>query len=183
MGLRLNQAPKVIWLTGRPSAGKTTIAQALDRRLTDLGYLCRTLDGDVLRNGLNSNLGFNPSERVENIRRVAEVSKLFIETGIICINSFISPTESIRHMARTIIGAQNFIEIYVNAPADVCEQRDVKGMYKKARAGIIPEFTGVSSPFEAPLDPDVEIHTDTNQVEQCVEECLMHIIPRISQKP
>lgn len=183
MGLRLNQVPKVIWLTGRPSAGKTTIAQALDLRLTDLGYLCRTLDGDVLRNGLNSNLGFNPSERIENIRRVAEVSKLFIETGIICINSFISPTESIRHMARAIIGAQNFIEIYVNAPADICEQRDVKGMYKKARAGIIPEFTGVSSPFEAPLDPDVEIHTDTNQVEQCVEECLLHIIPRISQKP
>ncbi|MBU1010068.1 MAG: adenylyl-sulfate kinase [Bacteroidetes bacterium] len=183
MSPNLKQQPKVIWFTGRPSAGKTTLALALYEALSDRGFVCRILDGDVLRDGLNSDLGFAPADRIENIRRVAEVSKLFIETGLICINSFISPTAKIRAMAQQIIGSENFIEVFVNAPASVCEKRDVKGMYKKARAGLITDFTGVSAPFDAPLNPDIELKTDLFTVEACIAKALDTILPLISVAP
>jgi adenylylsulfate kinase len=175
----LNQHACTIWFTGRPSAGKTTLAVALYGALTQRKFVCRTLDGDDLRNGLSNNLGFTENDRIENIRRVAEVSKLFVDTGIICINSFISPTLGVRELARGIIGSERFIEVYVNAPAVICENRDVKGMYKKARAGIISDFTGVSAPYEAPLSPDIELRTDLLTVDECLNTCLDFILPRI----
>lgn len=180
MSPNLHQHACTIWFTGRPSAGKTTLAVALNVALTHCGFVCRTLDGDDLRNGLSKNLGFTEEDRTENIRRVAEVSKLFVDTGIICINSFISPTHEVREMARNIIGSDRFIEIYVNAPADICENRDVKGLYKKARAGMISDFTGVTAPYETPLNPSVELHTDLMSVEDCIKKCMDFILPRIS---
>jgi adenylylsulfate kinase len=180
MSPNLHQNAYTIWFTGRPSAGKTTLASALNLELTQRGFVCRNLDGDDLRNGLSKNLGFNEEDRTENIRRVAEVSKLFVETGIICINSFISPTREVREMARNIIGPDRFIEIYVNAPADICENRDVKGLYKKARAGMISDFTGVTAPYETPLNPSVELRTDLFSVEECIKKCMDFILPRIS---
>jgi adenylylsulfate kinase len=180
MNPNLHQHACTIWFTGRPSAGKTTLAVALYDALTQRKFVCRTLDGDDLRNGLSKNLGFTENDRIENIRRVAEVSKLFVDTGIICINSFISPTRKVREMAKEIIGPERFIEVYVNAPADICENRDVKGMYKKARAGMISDFTGVSAPYDAPPDPDIELRTDLFSVEECMNTCLGFVLPRIS---
>ncbi len=160
----LNQRGKVIWLTGLSGSGKTTIAKGIEEVLHREGFICQVLDGDNIRSGINNNLGFSPEDRLENIRRIAEVSKLFINCGIITINSFISPTEKIRQIAKDIIGEDDFISVYINAPVSVCEERDVKGLYKKARAGEIKNFTGVDALFEAPVDPDIEIKTDRNCV-------------------
>lgn len=178
----LKQRSKVIWFTGLSGSGKTTLAKNLERELYKRGYLAQVLDGDNIRSGINSNLKFSEADRMENIRRIAEVSKLFLNAGIITINSFISPTEGIRRMAVGIIGAENFFEIWVNAPLEVCEKRDTKGLYKKARKGMIPDFTGISSPFETPARADLEIRTDLMTVEESVERCLAEVLPIVEYK-
>lgn len=178
----LKQRSKVIWFTGLSGSGKTTLAKNLERELYKRGYLAQVLDGDNIRSGINSNLKFSEADRMENIRRIAEVSKLFLNAGIITINSFISPTEGIRRMAVDIIGAQNFFEIWVNAPLEVCEKRDTKGLYKKARKGMIPDFTGISSPFETPARADLEIRTDLMTVEESVARCLAKVLPIVEYK-
>ena len=176
----LNQKAKVLWFTGLSGSGKSTIASALEKLLFSNGYMVNVLDGDNTRTGINKNLGFSLEDRNENIRRVAEVSKLFLDCGIISINSFVSPTIKIRQMAKDIIGADNFFEVYVNTPLEICEARDVKGLYKKARAGEIKSFTGIDSPFEAPVNPDLEIKTENQTVEQSVEEVYEAILKHIS---
>lgn len=173
------QKSKVVWFTGLSGAGKTTICKALALKMKSIGYLVEELDGDVLRKGLNSDLGFDMVSRNENIRRAAEVSKILKDSGLICLSSFITPTKEIREMVRNIIGKENLIEIFVNAPLEVCEKRDVKGLYRKARLGLIPEFTGISSPFDEPTDADLEIRTDLISVEESVDECLELIIKNI----
>ena len=175
----LNQHARVIWMTGLSGAGKTTIAQNIERELNKRGFLTQILDGDNVRSGINNNLGFSEEDRHENIRRISEVSKLFINCGIICINSFISPTNEIRQMAKDIIGKENFIEVYVNAPIEVCEERDVKGLYKKARKGEIKNFTGIDSPFDAPENPEIELQTDKLSIEESVKKSLEVILPII----
>ena len=178
----LNQKAKVIWMTGLSGAGKTTIGAGIERELNKRGYLTQVLDGDNIRTGISNNLGFSEEDRFENIRRIAEVSRLFLNCGIICINSFISPTREIRNMAKEIIGNEDFIEVYVNAPLEVCEQRDVKGLYQKAREGKIKNFTGIDAPFEAPENSAVEIQTDKLTVEESVQKCLEVILPKIEYK-
>jgi len=178
----LNQNAKVIWMTGLSGSGKTTIAKNLEIQLNSRGYLTQVLDGDNVRTGINNNLGFSNEDRVENIRRISEVSKLFINCGIICINGFISPTNNIRQMAKDIIGRGDFIEVYVNAPIEVCENRDTKGLYKKAREGKIKNFTGIDAPFEEPKNPDVELNTAELSIEDCVSKSLEVILPRIEYK-
>lgn len=175
----LNQHAQVIWLTGLSGAGKTTIAKQMELELNNRGYLVRALDGDVMRTGLNSNLGFSEDARTENIRRIAEVSKLFVDCGIICINSFITPTYDIRQMAKDIIGESDFIEVFVNAPLAVCEKRDVKGLYQKARDGELKNFTGIDAPYEPPQHPDIEVRTDVMSVDEAVEKCLSVILDRV----
>ncbi len=176
----LKQRAKVIWLTGLSGAGKTTLAQHLEEALFRTGFLTQVLDGDNIRSGINSNLGFSDADRLENIRRIAEISKLFLHCGVITINCFISPTGVIRDLARQIIGSDNFIEVYVNAPLEVCEQRDVKGLYSRARRGEIKDFTGVTSPFEVPAHLDIEIRTDLYPVGTCVEKLMEFILPKIT---
>jgi len=146
----LNQKGIVLWFTGLSGSGKTTIAQHLEKELYSRGYLTQVLDGDNIRTGLNNNLGFSENDRTENIRRIAEVAKLFMDCGIITLCSFVSPTREMRQMAKEIIGEKDFIEIYVNAPLEVCEKRDVKGLYKKARNGEVKNFTGIDSSFDEP---------------------------------
>ena len=175
----LNQHSKVIWMTGLSGAGKTTIAKYLDEALYNQGFLAQILDGDNIRSGINDNLSFSKEDRYENIRRIAEVSKLFMNCGIIIINSFISPTDEIRKMALDLIGKENFIEVFVNAPIEVCEQRDTKGLYAKARSGEIKNFTGIDSPFEHPQNADVTIRTDLQTIEESVKHVLDHILPLI----
>jgi len=176
----LNQRGKVIWLSGLSGSGKTTIAKGIEEVLHREGFICQVLDGDNIRSGINNNLGFSNKDRLENIRRIAEVSKLFINCGIVTINSFISPSEEIRQIARDIIGADDFISIYINAPVSTCEERDVKGLYKKARAGEIKDFTGVSATFEPPVNPQVEVQTNKLSVGDSVEKILTYILPHIS---
>ena len=177
---RLQQKAKVLWLTGLSGSGKSTIAQALERKLYNEGFFTQVLDGDNIRSGINNNLGFSLEDRKENIRRIAEVAKLYLNSGIISINSFISPTIEIRNFAKEIIGANDFIEIYINAPLEICEQRDVKGLYKKARKGEIKGFTGIDSPYEAPLNPALEIKTDELSLDASVEVIYQFILPKIS---
>ncbi|NOX85373.1 MAG: adenylyl-sulfate kinase [Chlorobi bacterium] len=178
----LKQHSRVIWLTGLSGSGKTTIGRHIEMELNKRGYLTQVLDGDNIRTGINSNLGFSETDRHENIRRIAEVSKLFMNCGIICINSFISPTREMRHMAMKIIGKENFIEVYINAPLEVCESRDVKGLYQKARRGEIKNFTGIDAPFEPPLNPDIELKTDELTVEESAKKALDYILPIIIYK-
>jgi len=175
----LRQKACVIWMTGLSGSGKTTVARGIERDLNRRGHLTQILDGDNIRIGINNNLGFTAEDRVENIRRIAEVSKLFLNCGIICINSFISPTRDIRHMAMDIIGKNDFIEVYINASLEVCEQRDVKGLYKKARAGQIKNFTGIDAPFEPPLNPEIELKTGEMNIEETVKKALEYVLPRV----
>ena len=176
----LEQKAKVIWLSGLSGSGKTTVAKGVEKELHQRGYVCKVLDGDNIRSGINNNLGFSPEDRLENIRRIAEVSKLFINCGIITINSFISPTEKIRDIAKEVIGAEDFIGVYVNAPVSICEQRDTKGLYKKARAGEIKNFTGVDSVFEPLSNPDIEIKTDELDIEASVQKIIDYVLPKIT---
>jgi len=175
----LNQRSKVIWVSGLSGAGKTTLAKGLELNLHNIGYLAQVLDGDNIRTGINNNLGFSDADRLENIRRIAEVSKLLMNSGIITLNSFISPTREIRHMARDIIGKENFLEIFVDAPLNLCEKRDIKGLYKLARAGKIKQFTGIDSPFEIPVNPDLVIDTAHFSIEENNRQLLEFVLPRI----
>lgn len=172
---RLNQNSKVLWLTGLSGSGKSTIAQALEQKLHHEGFVAQVLDGDNIRSGICNNLGFSVEDRRENIRRISEVAKLFLHSGVITLNSFISPTKAIRAEAQAIIGTEDFIEIYINAPIEVCEGRDVKGLYKKARAGEIKGFTGIDSPYEAPENPALEIRTDELSIEKAVDTIFNYI--------
>ena len=176
----LKQHARVIWISGLSGAGKTTLARGIEIELNRRLFLTQILDGDNVRTGINNNLGFTQDDRLENIRRIAEVSKLFLNCGIICINSFISPTQKIREIAYEIIGRENIIEVYVNASLAVCESRDSKGLYKKAREGKIKDFTGIDSPFEAPVNPDIEIKSDQLSIEESVKICMDHILPIIT---
>lgn len=178
----LEQHSIVIWITGLSGSGKTTIAKELELELHKRGYLTKLLDGDNVRTGINNNLKFSEEDRKENIRRIAEVSKLFMIGGVILINCFISPTEEIRNKAKEIIGEKDFFEIYVNTPLEVCEQRDIKGLYAKARAGIIKNFTGIDSPYEEPKNPAVEVKTVEKSVEDSVQQILDKLLPRIEFK-
>ena len=177
---RLGQKSKALWLTGLSGSGKSTIAQALERKLHNEGFFAQVIDGDNIRSGLNNNLGFTLEDRQENIRRIAEVAKLYLNSGVITLNSFISPTKEIRTFARDIIGADDFIEIYINAPLEVCETRDVKGLYKKARKGEIKGFTGIDSPYEAPQNPALEIKTNESTVEEASDKIFNYIKSLIS---
>ena len=176
----LNQHSKIIWLTGLSGSGKTSIAAWLEKKLNDAGYLTQVLDGDNVRAGINNNLAFTEEDRLENIRRISEVSKLFLNCGIITINSFVSPTKAIRDLAKEIIGEDDFLEVYINTSLEECEKRDVKGLYKKARKGEIPNFTGISAPFEAPKKPALIIETEKNTIEQSGEILYRFVINKIS---
>lgn len=172
----LGQRGVMVWFTGLSGSGKSTVAIAVERELHRRGLLCRILDGDNIRSGINNNLGFSEADRVENIRRIAEVGKLFVDTGIITLAAFISPTNSLREMAERIIGEADFKEVYVSTPLAVCEQRDVKGLYAKARRGEIKDFTGVSAPFEVPVHPALAIDTSVLSLEESVEKVLELIL-------
>lgn len=176
----LRQSAKVIWFTGLSGSGKTTLAANLEKELFFRRFFCQVLDGDNIRSGINNNLGFSKEDRLENIRRIAEVTKLLVNTGIITICSFISPTEEIRQMAKNIIGENDFIEVFLNTPLEVCEQRDTKGLYKKARSGEIKDFTGISSPFEAPANPDIEIDTSVTPIKDAVDLIFDAVIDRVT---
>lgn len=178
----LGQKGITIWFTGLSGSGKSTVAIALEQALSREGVLCRIIDGDNVRCGLNSDLGFSPEDRKENIRRIAEVCRLFTMTGIVTLATFISPTEEIREMARTIIGKDDFMEVFISTPVGECEKRDVKGLYAKARKGEIKEFTGISAPFERPAAPDVEIDTSTVSLEESVAKILEAAGPRIRKR-
>ena len=171
----LGQKGIMLWFTGLSGSGKSTLAIALERELYNSGILCRILDGDNIRTGINNNLGFTETDRVENI----EVAKLFVDCGVVTIAAFISPTEQIRQMAADIIGKDDFFEIYVNTPLEICEERDVKGLYKKARQGEIKNFTGISAPFEAPLNLAITIDTSACSLEESVNLLKKIIIPQI----
>ena len=178
----LGQHSIMIWFTGLSGSGKSTIAIALERELNRRGLLCRILDGDNIRSGINKNLGFSEEDRIENIRRIAEVSKLFVDTGVITIAAFISPSNELRKMAASIIGETDFLEVYVSTPLEECEKRDVKGLYAKARAGIIRNFTGISAPFEEPENPDITLDTSKLTLRECVERLLEVVLPRVELK-
>lgn len=176
----LRQRGLMIWFTGLSGSGKSTLAIALERELQKRGLLCRILDGDNIRSGINNNLGFSAEDRVENIRRIAEIGKLFVDTGIITLAAFISPNNELRRMAANIIGKDDFVEIYVSTPLEECERRDVKGLYAKARRGEIREFTGISAPFEAPEHPALSIDTSDTSVEESVQKLLELVLPRVN---
>lgn len=178
----LGQRGVMLWLTGLSGSGKSTIAIALERELHKRGLLCRILDGDNIRSGINNNLGFSAEDRVENIRRIAEIGKLFVETGIITIAAFISPNNELRQMAARIIGAERFLEIYVSTPLEECEKRDVKGLYAKARRGEIKNFTGISAPFEAPEHPALSLDTSKLSVKESVDTLLELLLPAVEQR-
>ena len=163
----LGQRGATLWFTGLSGSGKSTLAVALESALHKMGRLTYILDGDNIRHGINSNLGFSPEDRKENIRRIAEISKLFRDAGVINLTAFISPYREDRQLARDLADG-DFIEIFVDAPLAACEERDPKGLYKKARAGEIPEFTGISAPYEAPEKPELHVKTADNSVDDCV---------------
>ncbi len=178
----LNQHGLMVWFTGLSGSGKSTIAIALERELHRRGLLCRILDGDNIRSGINNNLGFSEADRVENIRRIAEVGKLFVDTGIITLAAFISPNNALRKMASDIIGKDDFIEVYVSTPIEVCEQRDVKGLYARARRGEIKDFTGISAPFEVPEHPDISLDTSVLTLEESVGKMVELILSKNKHK-
>jgi len=165
----LNQKSKVYWFTGLSGSGKSTIARGVERLLFSHGYFAQVIDGDNVRTGLCSNLSFSLEDRAENIRRVAELAKLYCNSGVITLCSFISPTRKIRKNAKEIISSHDFEEIYINTPLEICEKRDVKGLYAKARKGEILGFTGIDSPYESPLHPELEVKTENSSVEASVE--------------
>ena len=179
---RLGQRSKVVWLTGLSGSGKSTIALNLERMLFEKGFFAQVLDGDNIRSGINNNLTFSIEDRQENIRRIAEISRLYLESGIITVNCFISPTRAIREFARQIVGPDDFLEIYINAPLAVCESRDVKGLYQKARKGEIKEFTGIDSPYESPDQPALEIRTDQLTIDEATEALFQFLLPYIKYK-
>lgn len=176
----LGQRGLMVWFTGLSGSGKSTLALALERELSARGILCKVLDGDNIRSGINSNLGFSAEDRRENIRRIAEVARLFVDLGVVTIASFISPERSMREMAAEIIGREDFKEIYVSTSIAECERRDVKGLYARARRGEIKDFTGVSAPYEPPVAPALAIDTAGKTVEESVNRILSLILPLVS---
>ena len=177
---RLGQRGRVLWFTGLSGSGKSTIAEHLERALYGAGKLVKVLDGDNIRAGINNNLGFSEADRLENIRRIAEVAKLFVDMGAVVICSFVSPTRAIRAQARTIIGAEDFVEIFVDTPLALCEARDVKGLYGKARRGEIKNFTGIDAPYEAPERPALTLPTEHQTVEESAARALRHVLPLLT---
>lgn len=175
----LKQRGIVIWMTGLSGSGKTTLAIGLEKYLHDKGHLAYLLDGDNVRTGINSDLGFSEKDRSENIRRVAEIAKLFAGNGVITICSFVSPTNDLREMAEHIIGKNDFYLVYVNTPLAVCEQRDTKGLYAKARKGEIKDFTGISAPFEEPENADLVIDAGKNNYSECLQQLIDSVLPKI----
>lgn len=175
---RTGHAGAVVWLTGLPGSGKSTLAMALERRLTDLGWQAYTLDGDNIRRGLNADLGFSPQNRQENIRRIGEVAALFADAGTVCIAAFISPYREDRAKARAAAGGRRFFEVYVKSELATCERRDPKGHYRKARAGLLKDFTGVDAPYEAPEFPDIAVDTETQDVDGSVTQLLAFVVAK-----
>lgn len=176
----LSQRGLTIWFTGLSGSGKSTVASALEQKLAANGFLCKVLDGDNIRTGLNSNLGFSAEDRTENIRRISEVCKLFDDTGIITIASFVSPTEDLRKIARDIIGEKDFFEVYMSTPLEECERRDVKGLYARARKGEVKNFTGISAPFDVPQNADISIDTTGLTPDEGANRIFERIADRIS---
>ncbi|WP_089140026.1 adenylyl-sulfate kinase [Vibrio rumoiensis] len=172
------QKPVVLWFTGLSGAGKSTVAGALESQLASLGYHTYLLDGDNVRHGLCSDLGFSSQDRRENIRRIGELAKLMADAGLIVLSAFISPHRAERQMVRDLLPDGEFIEVFVNAPLEVCEQRDPKGLYKKARAGEIPNFTGIDSEYEAPQQPEIDLPAGEMSLDELVEMCLQHLRDR-----
>lgn len=178
----MNQKPGLIWFTGLSGSGKSTLAVQLEAQLHALGFKTYLLDGDNIRSGLNKDIDFTDQGRIENIRRIAEVSKLLLDAGLVVLSAFISPFEADRNQVKNIVGHENYTEVFVNAPLEVCEQRDVKGLYKKARSGEVKNFTGIDSPYEIPQKPDITIQTHEMSVEQSMEELLKLVLPKIRLK-
>ncbi len=173
-----------IWLTGLSGSGKSTLAVALEKKLWERGVRSYVLDGDNVRHGLNKDLGFSPKDRTENIRRIGEVAKLFTDAAVINVTAFISPYRDDRDSVRALMAEGDFLEVYIECPVEVCERRDVKGLYKKARAGEIPEFTGISAPYEQPLNPELTVRTDRDSEDECLNQLVQHLekrgyIPRL----
>ena len=171
----LSQRSFVLWFTGLSGSGKSTIANAVEQQLFDSGYKTYTLDGDNIRQGINKGLGFTAEDRAENLRRIAEVAKLFVDSGQICLAAFISPTLKDRQLVKDIIGEHDFIEVYVDTPLEICEQRDVKGLYAKARTGEIKNFTGISAPYEKPENPEIRVKTAHKSIEESAKEVFDYI--------
>ena len=178
----MKQRPKLIWFTGLSGSGKSTLAVQLEAALHAQGFKTYLLDGDNIRSGLNKDLSFTDEGRVENIRRISEVCKLFLDAGVVLLSAFISPFQADRDQVKRIVGANNYFEVFVDAPLEVCEQRDVKGLYRKARSGEVKNFTGISSPYERPARPDVVIATDKMSVEESLAVLMKEIVPRISYR-
>ncbi len=176
-----NQKPIMIWLTGLSGSGKSTIANQLDITLNEKGFHTFCLDGDNIRKGINSNIGFTEEDRNENLRRVAEIGKLMLDAGLICIGAFISPLNKDRELVRKIIGEKDFFEVFVDTPVEVCEKRDVKGLYAKARRGEIKNFTGINAPYEVPTNSDIEIKTENNNIKEAVQLIMEAIENRIKK--
>ena len=170
-----DQKPCILWFTGLSGSGKSTIANAVESKLYEMGKHTYLLDGDNIRHGLNAGLGFSVEDRAENIRRIGEVSKLFVDAGLIVLSAFISPFQKERDRVRSMVEEGEFIEIFVDAPLEICESRDPKGLYKKARSGEIAEFTGISSPYEAPKNPEIHIRNDKRDIEECAEEVIKYL--------
>ena len=178
----LGQRGIMIWFTGLSGSGKSTVAMGVERELHAQGILCRILDGDNVRAGINNNLGFSAEDRIENIRRIAEIGKLFVQTGVVTLACFVSPTNDIRQMARKIVGEEDFLEVYISTPIEECERRDVKGLYARARKGEVKNFTGISAPFEAPVSADIAIDTSKIPLEESVRTLTELIIKRVKQQ-
>ena len=178
----LNQKSQLIWFTGLSGSGKSTLAVALEKKLFDKGFKTYLLDGDNVRQGLNKDLTFDDEGRKENIRRIGEVANLMLDAGTIVLSAFISPFKADRDLIRELVGSDNFIEIFADCPIEVCEQRDVKGLYQKARSGAIKNFTGIDSPYEIPVNPDLIIKTHELSLEDSLDLLLNKILPRISKK-
>lgn len=178
----LGQRGIMIWFTGLSGSGKSTVAMGVERELHAQGILCRILDGDNVRAGINNNLGFSAEDRIENIRRIAEIGKLFVQTGVVTLACFVSPTNDIRQMAREIVGKEDFLEVYISTPIEECERRDVKGLYARARKGEVKNFTGISAPFEAPVSADIDIDTSKIPLEESVKTLTDLIIKRVKQQ-
>ncbi len=171
--------PCIVWFTGLSGSGKSTLANAVEQNLFEKGIHTYVLDGDNIRFGLNNNVDFSPEGRTENIRRIGEVAKLFVDSGTVVLTAFISPFHTDRDRVRTLVGPNEFVEVFVDCPLEICEQRDVKGLYKKARAGEIADFTGISSPFEAPPNPEITVETSRLSQEESVELVTEYILKRI----
>jgi len=178
----LNQRARLIWFTGLSGSGKSTLAVQLEAQLHALGFKTYLLDGDNIRSGLNKDLSFTDEGRIENIRRIGEVARLMLDAGIVVLSAFISPFRADREQVKAIVGAENYIEVFVDAPIEVCEQRDVKGLYKKARAGEVKNFTGIDSPYETPDSPDVVIETGVLSVEESIEMLMKIILPEVEKR-